>query len=556
MLLGIAHAAAAADPVPTGLRVEYAETPLGIDEPAPRLAWYSPVARQNAYRIRVATSPEALARGETVWDSGKVASDANVQIAYAGPPLAARLRYWWQVQVWGDDGVASNWSAPGWWEMGLLSPQDWRGQWIAGQAPPRHDWSALKLDVDLTLTGASIDILFRARPNGKTYGDAYVWTLSDAKDGPALIESVRTYPGGTSSAVTVRQLKRVPLAGPLKGRHRLTIMASGTRIVTSIDGKPVDVLDDATHAHGTIGFLASEARAATIHSVAVSGTGSPAFRTGFAQNDNPFTGGAVAADGLVVASGVPRVDLVLPIEAPAPLVRRAFRLGKPIARARLYYAGAGMPRMLVNGASVSSPLGVGFTAYDKRVLTYAYDVTALLRPGRMSSAPSSAGAGTASPTPMNGISTPRPGMPSRRSRHSSKLPMRTAPARSSPPMRAGAPRPARRSAIRSTAASATTRAGFPPSGTGRASAADGPPRRSSPAPPVRSSPPMPSRSPPSRRSRRPPSRSLRPASGSMISAASSRAGQCSRSADRAVRRSRWSRASGSHRTAPWSPHRA
>jgi alpha-L-rhamnosidase len=381
LLLGIAHAAAALDPIPTELRVEYAETPLGIDEPAPRLAWYSPVVRQSAYRIRVATSPEALARGETVWDSGRVASDANVQIAYAGPPLAARRRYWWQVQVWGDDGVASGWSAPGWWEMGLLSPEDWRGQWIAGRTPPQHDWSALKLDVDLTLTGASLDILFRARPSGKTYGDAYVWTLSDAKDGPVLIESVRTYPGGTSSAVPVRQLKRVPLAGPLKGRHRLTITASGTRIVTSIDGKTVDALDDVTHAHGTIGFVASEARAATIHSVAVSGTGSPAFRTGFAQNDNPFTGGSVAADGLVVASGVPRVDLVLPIEAPAPLVRRAFRLGKPVARARLYYAGAGMPRMMVNGAPVGSPLGAGFTAYDKRVLTYAYDVTALLRPG-------------------------------------------------------------------------------------------------------------------------------------------------------------------------------
>ena len=374
-------AAGPAAEAPSALTVEYAANPLGLDEPAPRLAWHSPAARQSAYRIRVATSPEALARGETVWDSGKTVSDANVQIAYAGPALAARRRYWWQVRVWDAEGRESGWSKPAWWEMGLLAPADWKGQWIAGQAPLQHDWSDLKLDIDLTLTGASLDILFRAQPHGKTYGDAYVWTLSDGKDGPALVESMRTYPGGSSSTVTVKQLRRVPLAGPIKGRHRLSITATGAQIVTSIDGKPVDTLADTTHAHGTIGFVAAEARAATIHSVVVTGNGNAAFRTSFARNDNPFTGGSVASDGLVVASGVPRVDLVLPIEAPAPLVRRAFRLGKPVARARLYYAGAGMPRVRVNGVAVGSPLGIGFTAYDKRVLSYAYDVTGLLRPG-------------------------------------------------------------------------------------------------------------------------------------------------------------------------------
>jgi hypothetical protein len=76
---------------------------------------------------------EALA-GETVWDSGKVASDANVQIAYAGPALASRQRYWWQVQVWDADGQPSGWSAPGWWEMGLLAPADWRGHGSPGRS--------------------------------------------------------------------------------------------------------------------------------------------------------------------------------------------------------------------------------------------------------------------------------------------------------------------------------------------------------------------------------------------------------------------------------------
>ncbi|WP_423605631.1 family 78 glycoside hydrolase catalytic domain [Sphingomonas sp. MS122] len=385
LLLLVLAPAWAADPAgaPEALRVEYAEKPLGLDEPAPRLAWRSPVARQTAYRIQVAGSPEALAAGDLVWDSGKVASDANVQIAYAGPPLASRRRYWWRVQAWDAANRPSGWSAPGWWEMGLLAPADWQAQWIGGREPPAHDWRDLTLDVELTLTGKAVDVLFRALPHGKTYGDAYVWTLSDGPDGAALTASVRRYSGGSSAAVKTDVLKRVPLAALLKrGRHRLTIRAEGARIVTSLDGRVVDTLEDATHAHGTIGFAAVEARAATIHSVAVTGTGSAAFRTSFARNGNVFTGGSVEADGLVVAAGVPRIAVVLPIEAPAPLLRRAFDVArKPIARARLYHAGAGMPRVLLNGTQVGSPLGAGFTAYDKRVLSYVHDVTARLRPG-------------------------------------------------------------------------------------------------------------------------------------------------------------------------------
>jgi len=375
---------AASDPVPTGLKVEYAEAPLGIDEPAPRLAWRSPVARQTAYRIRVATSPEALEAGSHVWDSGRVASDANVQIAYAGPALAARQRYWWQVQVWDGERRPGKWSAPGWWEMGLLAPSDWSASWISGPERRDHDWGDVTLDVDLTLTGTSLDLLFRALPHGKTYGDAYVWTLSDDKDGPALIASKRLYPGGTSSAVNRVMLKRVPLTVPLKNRrHRLAIRATGTRIVTLLDGVIVDTLEDDAHTHGTIGFTAKEANAAVIHSVSVDGVGSPAVRTSFAYNDNMFTGGNVSAAGLEVASGVKNIDLVLPIEAPAPLLRRGFRVaGKPIAQARLYFAAGGMPRIVLNGTAVGSPLGAGYTAYDRRVLVYTHDVTALIRPGQ------------------------------------------------------------------------------------------------------------------------------------------------------------------------------
>ena len=39
-------------------------------------------------------------------------------------------RSYWQVRVWDTSGTASDWSAPGHWEMGLLDPADWRANWI------------------------------------------------------------------------------------------------------------------------------------------------------------------------------------------------------------------------------------------------------------------------------------------------------------------------------------------------------------------------------------------------------------------------------------------
>ncbi|MDG2532138.1 family 78 glycoside hydrolase catalytic domain [Sphingomonas sp. HITSZ_GF] len=380
LISAMAAAAQDGDPAPTALTVEYTDAPLGIDEPAPRFAWHSPAKRQAAYRIRVSTA------GKPIWDSGRIASADNAQIPYAGPALAARTRYAWQVKTWDGEGHESGWSKPGWWEMGLLAPADWSGHWIAGPSRRDHDWRDLRFEADLTLNGTALDLLFRARAAGKTYGEAYVWTLAEEKTGPVLIARVRHYPGGSSSGVKTTELKRVPLTGiALRGvRHRVTITATGTGIATAIDGKQVDFTTDAGQANGTIGFSSREANAATIHAVRVTGTGSPAFATRFPANDNPFVGGTVEAGGLTVAAGVPNIDIVLPIEAPAPLVRKAFTLpAKTIAAARLYVAGAGWPRLHLNGGTVgASAMASGFTAYDKRVLYQSYDVTARVGAGQ------------------------------------------------------------------------------------------------------------------------------------------------------------------------------
>jgi alpha-L-rhamnosidase len=127
---------ASADIQPVALQTEYRVNPLGLDTPNPRLQWRLESkergARQTAYQIVVASSPELLAKHQgDLWDSGRIASDATTQIAYAGKPLASRQVCHWKVQVWDQDNKPSRWSQAASWSMGLLKPDDWTAQWIS-----------------------------------------------------------------------------------------------------------------------------------------------------------------------------------------------------------------------------------------------------------------------------------------------------------------------------------------------------------------------------------------------------------------------------------------
>ena len=82
---------------PTHLRCEYLVAPVGLDAAPPRLSWQVESEqrgqRQTAYRILVASTAEKLAAHQgDLWDTGKVASDETVNVAYAGQTSKAGAR--------------------------------------------------------------------------------------------------------------------------------------------------------------------------------------------------------------------------------------------------------------------------------------------------------------------------------------------------------------------------------------------------------------------------------------------------------------------------------
>lgn len=120
---------------PRELKTEHKKDPLGIDVVLPRFSWkiYSniPNQEQSAYQIIVASTPRLLnPRRADLWDSDKVSSSKSVLVEYNGKPLGSKQKAWWMVRVWDKNGKAGKWSAPAYFETGMLSHGDWVADWI------------------------------------------------------------------------------------------------------------------------------------------------------------------------------------------------------------------------------------------------------------------------------------------------------------------------------------------------------------------------------------------------------------------------------------------
>lgn len=117
------------------LTCEYLTNPAVVDVLQPRLSWINNAMddkrghKQTAWQIVVASSTDKLTSPD-LWDSGKIPSEQNNRIVYAGKTLSSRLECWWKVRVWDEKGKPSEWSAPAQWRMGLLQASDWKAKWI------------------------------------------------------------------------------------------------------------------------------------------------------------------------------------------------------------------------------------------------------------------------------------------------------------------------------------------------------------------------------------------------------------------------------------------
>ena len=168
------------------LQTENLTNPLSVDSKVPRFSWQIRSDERNelqtAYEILVSGHPDGKL---PVWNSGKIASSASIQVDYSGPQLQSGKRYYWKVRVW-DNQEHVSWSELAWWQMGLLRPDDWKARWIQPGDTARNAGNPLlrtRFNVSRPVSAATVYItahgLYEARLNGQRIGDAYLtpgWT--------------------------------------------------------------------------------------------------------------------------------------------------------------------------------------------------------------------------------------------------------------------------------------------------------------------------------------------------------------------------------------------
>ncbi len=117
------------------LRCEYLISPLGIDNPKPRLNWTvvddRSGASQSAYQVIVGTDSLEVSKGlGKQWDSGKIDS-GNIGCEYDGSTLEPFTRYFWSVKVWDTNGIGATNQIVASFETGMIRMENWKGTWIS-----------------------------------------------------------------------------------------------------------------------------------------------------------------------------------------------------------------------------------------------------------------------------------------------------------------------------------------------------------------------------------------------------------------------------------------
>jgi hypothetical protein len=367
----------------TSLQVNHTSTPLGIDDSHPSLSWRLAAqdgARQSAYRVLVASSPDRLAPGSTdVWDSGLVVSSESVGVAYGGPALRSKQRYYWTVQVTDAQGEPSAWAPSAWWEMGLLNTSDWHGaQWISPDTTGHGSWSNFSLDVDFTIRRGAASLVLRAQDQD----NLYLWQVnSQISPGKVMLRPHLARGGSYSHLVPDVDVSSVVTPQNVTLPHHLRVKADGATMTTWIDGTLVNTLTDATISAGTVGFRVGDTTEESLYdNLAVHGLdGTTLFSDDFATNPDPSFPQTPIVDGqLKPGSGI----VLASRDSSAPLLRQDFTVTKPIARARAYVDGLGFYELHLNGHKVgTSVLTPANTPYQQRSLYATYDITGDLHPG-------------------------------------------------------------------------------------------------------------------------------------------------------------------------------
>jgi alpha-L-rhamnosidase len=359
---------------PDYLRCEYRINPLGIDVAQPRLSWILQSSErgqnQTAYQVMAASSRERLDRNTgDLWDSGKVAGDETAAVVYKGKTLTSGGDCFWKVRVWDNKDGVSEWSRPAHWSAGLLTPSDWKAQWIGMDMPRTENQAASAIK--------SAKWIWSETPtdgNQQPGKRLFLKTIDLPED--ASIQSAVCYMAADdqftlsvngsemASATNFNSLKQISLKDHLKGGSNLIQVLAENR-------------GTGPNPAGLIGiFIIETNQGQTVI------TTDAQWQCASADNRDSKTSPVVVIGdyGLPQWGKIPLSESYLP---PARYLRKEFTADGNIKSARLYATSLGIHQLFVNGTRVTDDyFSPGWTDYARRIHYRTWDVTDLLTSGQ------------------------------------------------------------------------------------------------------------------------------------------------------------------------------
>ncbi len=373
---------------PRQLRCEYRNNPQGIDVTAPRLSWLleadNPAARglrQTAYRVLAASSERLLASDQgDLWDSGRVASPESTQVAWRGKPLTSGLAVFWKVQLWDQDGQATEWSAPAHWSMGLLSSADWQGKWIGRDEPAGYQDPA--------------------SPYRLLEGAHWIWDRPTPADPATRVPEVRYFRTAFYVASGLKVAAAVIIVG---ADHDAEVFVNGAGVAFRSDSLAPNVVRverflrtgtniiavRATQTRpgrpsGLIGAIRVDFQSGSplIVKTGTNWQASAEAPAGWKSADASLNWPAAADLGEYGMAPWGTIGITGEHRLPARYLRKEFTAEKRVRRAVVYYSGLGLSELYLNGAKVGDRvLSPGLTDYDQHVLYVTQDVTGQVNQG-------------------------------------------------------------------------------------------------------------------------------------------------------------------------------
>lgn len=273
--------------VPTGLKVDGLDRPADLEDlVSPTFSWQlRSLPQQSAYRVVVSATAEGTG---DVWDSGKIESAQQTDVAYGGPALSSSQRYYWTVQVWDGADKATGWAEPSW--FGTSPGATWDDATPIWAPSPAAGWTDYTYTAKLTVTAVAVGLRFRV--NGS---NSYMWQFRGGDN--RLVPHKQT--NGTYA--TLGSAVNLPAGTLAVGTPAtVSIQVAGSTITTRINDVQVDQRTDASYSTGIVGVRTGNTETGLLDDVSVvSASGTTLYSDDFG-GANSFACGTVSDGALSV----------------------------------------------------------------------------------------------------------------------------------------------------------------------------------------------------------------------------------------------------------------